>query len=231
MLSPLAGELIGPIAREVRLGKRVATARFLLLGDNDPAGNVSLDSTTAQALGLLAKALVEFPGLVLTGSSDSRRREVGKLPAMVVQALLGSYLSARNEPIIELNTLLLSETFRNDTRYDWMMLKSGLGGRPKPSPYLWAFCVTHLSADQKEEAKVRQHAAHYNAMIMSHAYHNPKELGNVIKKQEEGGEKDAAQTKEEEDAFFLATDPIFGRTTEIDDDMLAMFEQELAGNL
>lgn len=228
MLSPLSGELIGPIAREVRLGKRVATARFVLLGDKDD--NASLENTTAQTLDLLARTMVSFPGLSLAGSFEQKRREIGKLPAAVIQALLGCYLSAKVEPVVLLNSLVLDKEFRGQTKYDWQMLKAGLGGRPKPSPYLWAFCVAHLAEDRKEEAESRRHAAHYQAMIMSHAYHNPKELGNVIKKMEDPEAQTEAQTREEEDAFFLATDPIFGVKHEIDDDLLALFEQELAGN-
>lgn len=229
MLSPLSGELIGPITREVHIGQRVATARLRLLGDDDPQP-ASLDNTIAQTLDLLARVLVSFSGLRLSGTPERRRRTIGKLPAVVLQALLGSYLSARVEPIIELNKMVLDSTFRNRTRYDWLMLKAGIGGRPVPSPYLWAFCVTHLSEDRKEEQDLLRDTANYQALIMSHAYHNPKELGNVIKKQEQELEQTAAQTREEEDFFFMTTDPIFGQKTEMDEEMLALFAQELAGN-
>ena len=229
-MTPLWGDLVGPVPFSVPWLKGTLAGAFRIIED-DPPNPLTADFSTA--LAFLTRVVVRWD------NADVRapRALLAKLPAQLLRALLAAYLHEQSAPIRALHTMWETPGFRTDTQFEWRLLKSKLVGNPPPSPYLAAFVSFHLQHDEHEDilrarAQLRVQTAMYTV-----GTHNPKDLQRLFTQQEleEDGafgppsSQEEADRKAMQEQQFYQTDHIFGDKYEVPDFVLTQMAAQMQG--
>ena len=228
-MTPLWGDLVGPVPFSVPWSKGMLTGAFRLVAD-DPPNPLTADVPTT--LAFLVRVVATWDGEPVR----TPRAVLARLPAQLLRVVLGAYLHEHSAPLRALRTMWATPTFRADTRFEWRLLKSRLAGSPAPSPYLAAFVLYHLQHDEHEAMLQSRAQLRLQVTLQTIGTHTPKDLQRLLAQQERA-EEDAAfgpSTPQEEDTrkaaheqLFYQTDPIFGDTYEVPDFVLAQMAAQL----